>query len=91
MRLINSNALKKQITEVVYTSKGIREIIDNAPTVEERQQGDWLCDDLYLDCRCSICNSYALERGYYPELSQYCPACGAIMVNIKMRGVNNGT
>ena len=42
-------------------------------------KGEWLCDDKYLDCRCSICNSYALERGDYPELSPYCPQCGARM------------
>ena len=46
---------------------------------EEKTQGKWICDKSYLDCRCSICNSYALERGDYPELSSYCPACGAKM------------
>ena len=44
-----------------------------------RPQGEWICDDRYLDCRCSICNSYALERGDYPELCPYCPQCGARM------------
>lgn len=47
----------------------------------ERPQGEWLHDNIYLDVKCSICNSYALERGEYPELSKYCPACGALMKN----------
>ena len=33
MRLIDADALKEQFTEGAYTSKGVREIIDNAPTV----------------------------------------------------------
>lgn len=45
----------------------------------ERPHGEWICDYRYLDCKCSICNSYALERGDYPELSAYCPHCGAKM------------
>ena len=72
----------------------IARAIDDEPTIEipsiyefkgcdncelERPNGKWLHDDLYLDCRCSLCNSYALERGDYPELSAYCPACGAKM------------
>ena len=57
----------------------------------DRKQGEWICDYNYLDCKCSICNSYALERGDYPELSKYCPQCGAIMTSIKIRGVDNGT
>jgi len=32
--LISREALKEQFTEGAYTSKGVREIIDNAPTVE---------------------------------------------------------
>lgn len=54
--------------------------IKQAPTFEnERSHGKWICDKRYLDCRCSICNSYPLERGDYPELSSYCPQCGAKM------------
>lgn len=49
----------------------------------EKTQGEWICDYRYLDCTCSICNSYALERGDYPELSPYCPQCGARMKNEK--------
>lgn len=35
MRLIDADTLKEQFTEGAYTSKGVREVIDNAPTVEE--------------------------------------------------------
>lgn len=41
--------------------------------------GEWICDYRYLDVKCSLCHSYALERGDYPELSKYCPHCGALM------------
>lgn len=44
-----------------------------------RPQGKWICDTRYLDCRCSICNSSPLDSGDYPELSPYCPQCGAKM------------
>lgn len=44
----------------------------------ERPQGEWLHESI-LDYRCSICNSFPLDRGDYPELSAYCPHCGAKM------------
>lgn len=37
MRLIDADALKKEFDEGAYTTKGVREIIDNAPTVENNQ------------------------------------------------------
>lgn len=87
--LISREALKQALSEPLYRStiKDFGEVIeythimntiDNAPTVE-RPQGKWIGDILNLDVRCSNCNSYALERGDYPELSKYCPACGAEM------------
>lgn len=46
----------------------------------ERPQGEWIIIDKYSDdYKCSVCNSYPLERGDYPELSKFCPACGAKM------------
>ena len=46
----------------------------------ERPQGEWIIIDKYSDdYKCSVCNSYPLERGEYPELSKFCPACGAKM------------
>ena len=35
MRLVDADALKEQFTEGAYTSKGVREIIDNTPTVSD--------------------------------------------------------
>lgn len=52
------------ISEIMYT-------IDNAPTVEERPQGEWIDDGGYFEC--SICKSLC----FYP--SQFCPDCGADM------------
>ena len=60
-------------------SKGLLTITEDIP------HGKWICDNKYLDCRCSICNSCALERGEYPELSPYCPQCGA-----RMEVITNG-
>lgn len=33
MRLVDADALKEQFTDGAYTVKGVREIIDNAPTI----------------------------------------------------------
>lgn len=83
MRLIDADELKKYQYRTDWNVPVVDVAdIDNEPTiteVTERPKGKWLCDNKYLDCRCSICNSYALERGDYPELSPYCPQCGARM------------
>lgn len=34
MRLVDADALKEQFIEGAYTTKGIREVIDNAPSVD---------------------------------------------------------
>lgn len=83
MRAIDADELKKYQYRTDWNVPVVDvDDIDNAPTVTidvERPEGKWICDIKYLDCRCSICNSYALERGDYPELSPYCPQCGAKM------------
>lgn len=38
MRLGDLDALKEQFTEGAYTSKGVRELIDNAPIVDIKDQ-----------------------------------------------------
>jgi flagellar biosynthesis/type III secretory pathway protein FliH len=40
MRLGDFDALKEQFTEGAYTSKGVREIIDNAPAVYDNPYSD---------------------------------------------------
>lgn len=87
MRLIDADELIKTFekeTGYKWNEKCIllcpKCFIDNAPTVEERPQGEWIIIDKYSDdFKCSVCNSYPLERGDYPELSKFCPACGAKM------------
>ena len=45
MRLIDADVLKEQFSESgAYTCKGVREIIDKAPTVEERPKGNWISE-----------------------------------------------
>lgn len=72
MRLGDLDALKEQFIEGAYTTKGIREVIDNAPTVEiatKLQQncnqiatkGEWIYgeDDCGQDgWFCSECNFF---------------------------------
>lgn len=58
--------------------KGLKKGLSEWET--ERPQGKWIIIDKYSDdYKCSVCNSYPLERGDYPELSKFCPACGAKM------------
>lgn len=92
MRLIDVDALMPLFIEKAYTMKDrhgvklgeewllnyndIQDVIDNAPTVEERPQGEWICD--YINGfgnkigHCSKCM-------YRCEHSNFCPNCGADM------------
>lgn len=71
--LISREALKKAITEATYNFEQIPirvdevlEIINNAPTVEERPKGKW--EDYSIDFyKCPEC-------GYL--LNKKCPHCG---------------
>lgn len=59
-------------------------LIDEAPTVEERKHGYWKGKPLagYCTVRCSYCRvSFEGNSGRW----KYCPECGA-----KMDGVNDG-
>lgn len=93
MRLIDADKFKDNIMSGLYifcqeNKEDIARAIDDEPTVElslKDPTGEWICDYRYLDCKCSICNSYALERGDYPELSPYCPQCGARMNSIRFK------
>ena len=90
--LISREALKKWIDESLqlYSSQystdmlnmfGLfREIIDNAPTVEERQQGEWIKYSFKdfgafgdYDYKCSNCQK--VSGGQY----NFCSNCGADM------------
>ncbi len=80
MRLIDADDLKRE-PELLYgltvAITEIQDVIDEAPTVEERKHGRWI-----HSC-CSICNArlpshirldYVLAKDF-----KYCYNCGAIM------------
>lgn len=84
MRLIDADALKESMgtpTPRDILEEKINKIIcayiDNAPTVDERQQGEWLFDkenSFTIDMfKCSIC-------GYFGHTHfNFCPNCGSDM------------
>lgn len=79
MRLIDADALKKALAKniTIWTFNvsydGIlAEIIDNAPTVEERKQGEWKLHGMIYYC--SECG-HDYEQGG----NNFCGNCGADM------------
>lgn len=77
MKLIDKDALKRE-PELLYgltvAITEIQDVIDKAPTVEERKQGHW--EDIDLDTSvCSVCKK---PQEYE---TKYCPECGAKMEN----------
>lgn len=80
MRLIDADALKRE-PELLYgltvAITEIQNVIDEAPTVEERKQGRW------KNGCCTVCGESAATDGHFdfiPEEEQkYCYNCGAIM------------
>lgn len=80
MRLIDADALKRE-PELLYgltvAITEIQDVIDEAPTVEERKQGRW------KNGCCTVCGESAATDGHFdfiPEEAQkYCWNCGAIM------------
>jgi hypothetical protein len=77
MRLIDADALKRE-PELLYgltvAITEIQDVIDEAPTVEERKHGHW--EDIDLDTSvCSVCKK---PQEYE---TKYCPECGAKMEN----------
>ncbi len=80
MRLIDADALKRE-PELLYgltvAITEIQDVIDEAPTVEERKHGHW------KNGCCTVCGESAATDGHFdfiPEEEQkYCWNCGAIM------------
>ncbi len=77
MKLIDADALKRE-PELLYgltvAITEIQDVIDEAPTVEERKHGHW--EDIDLDTSvCSVCKK---PQEYE---TKYCPECGAKMEN----------
>lgn len=78
MRLGDLDALKEQFTEGAYTVKGVREIINNASTVEPKQ-GEWIkIGEIGLAYTCNRCGEVTVVP------TNFCPHCGA-----DMRGVES--
>lgn len=82
-RYIDADELKEAFEKVYplatnemggVVNKRIYDIIDNAPTVEERPKGEWIADDEWGNCHCSVCN---FENNHQPY---FCENCGANMV-----------
>ena len=75
MRLGDLDALKEQFTEGAYTSKGVREKIDNAPTVNIKDQIAGAYNEGY------ICGSREAEKarpqGEWGKNGE-CPFCSYI-------------
>lgn len=93
IRLIDAIALKETInafydalfvgcvsSDLITFAQGVDVMIDDAPTISERSQGEWK-KSIYGFYTCSKCGNYG-----NPEFFNYCSGCGA-----DMRGdENNG-
>ena len=97
MRLINADKLKEEIKEegcdrfeswdkkltLAEYETFIGDVIDNAPTVEQRPQGQWVIKKGEYSWWhiCSNCKATPLTSGLTNQdvLSDFCPSCGADM------------
>ena len=85
MRLIDADALKKEFTEGAFTTRGVREIIDYAPTVDGRPKGKWIKHISSLECsECKVkffCGDEDENVQDYDPCNElnfnFCPNCGA--------------
>ena len=83
MRLIDADALLRDIEHYHLSDGKFQHWVEIQPTIEERKTGKWICsDDLYETAICSCCGwdtaePYGLHiRNWF----MYCPNCGARMV-----------
>ena len=88
VRLIDANALRKDIHTSYSDDLGILEHIDNAPTVDAQlvKHGKWIPMDEYC-AKCSKCGWWQKTNGkcctghanIHKAVYKYCTACGAKM------------
>lgn len=85
-RLIDADALRKAFenlasddySEPIWYQQTVFETIDDAPTVEERPQDEWIrIDDEKV--KCPICEVIHLMYSYPRTTANFCPNCGADM------------
>ena len=80
MRLIDADALALKLRYMGYMDEHeeVQEVIDEAPTVEERKKGKWIdyTEDDYVEC--PFCHSATNCDGNKIEL-HFCFSCGADM------------
>ena len=84
MRLIDADALKEEVNKKKIVGRfNTIMLIDNAPTVEERPQGEWIGKEEYDDypnkkvCECSECGKMiCISHNDFPN---FCENCGAKM------------
>lgn len=95
MRLIDADELREYwlyngLNERIYDTNDVLESIDEQPDVDPeslRPTAHWINEDsFYKDSivwHCSACKGKFVLHGGTPENDnyQYCPACGARMVN----------
>lgn len=77
VRLIDANALKKDLTRFYDNEVTARELIDEQPTIEVQpvKHARWeICCDGYYPY-CSNCKNEPQGR----EMTDFCPNCGARM------------
>ena len=77
--LINRSDLIRDIRNNHYFgmfTENIIDVINNATTVEERPQGEWLHPySTNIACECSVCHLQMPITDYF----HFCPNCGASM------------
>lgn len=84
MRAIDAEDLKRSIavSALIGDQKTLEQIIDEQPTIEERNTGKWINEGIYGEghseraIRCSNCDWHYI--GYLDDYN-FCPNCGARM------------
>jgi hypothetical protein len=83
VRLIDANALRKDIHTSYSDDLGILEHIDNAPTIDEQpvKHGTWERTDMFV--KCSECGVELLDDAFFgihvfnDGYMPFCPNCGS--------------
>lgn len=80
MRLIDADELLEEIPTIEDEYKHVRELINQAPTIEERKKGKWVMhiDDLFPEESTMECNRCHEHQPINID-DNFCPNCGADM------------